>query len=626
MLTPGSSIGRYVVQRKLAEGGMAEIFLCTMVGPGGFEKEVVLKVVKSFLASDAGFLKMFTDEARHASRLNHVNVVQLLDFGQHEGQHFIAMEYVRGGTLSELRKRCAAAGVKIPPTLAADICAKVARGLHHAHALADRGRPVGLVHRDVTPQNILLAFDGAVKLTDFGIAKANTSATAPGMLKGKYAYMAPEQARGEEVDVRTDVFALGITLWELLTGARLFEGSSDIMVLRAVQESVIAPPNRLNPEVSPALSAIVLKALSREPRGRYQTAAEFEEALSQFVVQNARALEDTRVDLFMRPLYPEEQDEQPSQPTGSIALADTAMRQGIGDETLKPTSPSRTALTGSSAPTSPTMQGLQPAGAAKTDRQPGLRQSVPRLAKQSLATPHGRAPASDEVQTDEPLAPTDNQRRGLGDETLHEKPGLATANMRPSRRIKAVEPEEIPPTEDRQALPPPVPTAPQFQPELGLPKRKWTGVIVGAAALAAVGLAGLVITSQHQEAPKQTEAPQIVEVAPPPAVPKPAQPSIPEPAPAPAPVAAAPEPTPPPSVEEKPETRPDEGYLDVYARPFASAVIDGKARGEVVGHKRFTLKPGKHTVQLKHPKRETEPTAVNVRAGARTRVDFNAND
>ena len=623
MLTPGSSIGRYVVQRKLAEGGMAEIFLCTMVGPGGFEKEVVLKVVKAFLANDSAFVKMFTDEARHASRLNHVNVVQLLDFGQHQNQHYIAMEYVRGGTLSELRKRCAAAGVKFPPTLAADICARVARGLHHAHSLSDRGRLVGLVHRDVTPQNILLAFDGAVKLTDFGIAKANTSATAPGMLKGKYAYMAPEQARGEEVDPRTDVFALGITLWELLTGARLFEGSSDIMVLRAVQESVIAPPSRLNPDVSPALSAIVLKALNREPRGRYQTAAELEEALSQFVVQNSRALEVTRVDLFMRPLYPEEHDEQPSQPTGSIALADTAMRKGIGDETLKPTSPSRTALTASSSPTSP-MQGLQPAGAAKTDRQPGLRQSVPRLAKQSLATPHGKD-VSDEVQTDEPLPPTDNQRRGLGDETLQEKPGLATANMRPSRRIKVVEPEELPPTGDREALPTPEPTAPPFQPEIGRPKRKWTGAIVGVAALAALGIAGLVVTSQQKEAPKPSEAPHIVEVAPV-APPKPAPEPAPTPEPEPTPVALA-EPT-PPAADPPPESKPiaDDGFLDVYARPFASAFIDGKARGEVVGHKRFTLKPGKHTVQLKHPKKETEPSPVTVKAGARTRVDFNAND
>jgi serine/threonine-protein kinase len=499
MLSPGSSIGRYVVQRKLAEGGMAEIYLCTAVGPGGFAKEVVLKVVKAFLAQDASFVTMFVNEARHASRLNHVNVVQLFDFGTHQDRHFIAMEYVRGGTLSELRKRCAAARVAFPPTLAADICARVARGLAHAHALTEKGKPVGLVHRDVTPQNILLAFDGAVKLTDFGIAHANSSATAPGMLKGKYAYMAPEQARGEPVDVRTDVFALGITLWELLTGARLFEGASDIAVLRAVQESTIAPPSRLNPEVPPALSAIVLKALTREPRGRYQTAGELEEALSQFVVQTARALEDTRVDLFMRPLYPEEHDEGPSQPTGSLAaFADTARpgRPGLGEETLKPTSPTHTPLTASSSPTTP-MPELQPAG-AKTDRQPGLRQSVPRL-RASLATPAGPDPR----EHTEPQS----------DQTLNEKPGVPTANMRASLKLKAMVPED-----DRDEVPPPersAPTGPNHPAaEAPVAGRRWTGAIVAVAALAALGLTGLVVTAQSKEAPRQ-EA-NIVELKSPP--------------------------------------------------------------------------------------------------------------
>ncbi len=187
MLSPGSTIGRYVVSKKLAEGGMAEVYLASAVGPEGFAKEVVIKVVRSFLANDQQFIDLFIAEARLSSKLNHANVVQIFDFGKVDDSYYLAMEYVRGASLWELRKRCRERGVPFPPTLAAEIGAQVARGLQYAHSLTDRGQPLGLVHRDVTPHNVLLSFDGAVKLTDFGIAKAGTSQTAPGILKGKFA-------------------------------------------------------------------------------------------------------------------------------------------------------------------------------------------------------------------------------------------------------------------------------------------------------------------------------------------------------------------------------------------------------------------------------------------------------
>jgi serine/threonine-protein kinase len=264
------------VKEKLAEGGMAEIYLASAVGAEGFAKDVVIKVVRSFLSNDQQFVQMFIAEARLASRLNHANIVQIFDFGRHDERYFLAMEYVHGASLWELRKRCRELGVPFPPTLAAEICAQVARGLQYAHSLSEGGRRLGVVHRDVTPHNVLLSFDGAVKLTDFGIAKATTSQTAPGMLKGKFAYMSPEQSRGERVDARTDVFALGIVLWEMLTGGRLFDGDSDVAVLRAVQDSLIAPPSRLNPDVPQALSDVVMKALSRRLEERFQSAAETE--------------------------------------------------------------------------------------------------------------------------------------------------------------------------------------------------------------------------------------------------------------------------------------------------------------------------------------------------------------
>lgn len=316
---------------------MAEVYLAQATGPEGFSKDVVIKVVRSFLSSDQQFIDMFIAEARLSSRLNHANVVQIFDFGKHEQSYFIAMEYVRGASLYDLRQRCREQGVPFPPTLVAEIGAQVARGLHYAHSLADKGKLLGIVHRDVTPHNVLLSFDGAVKLTDFGIAKASSSHTAPGVLKGKFAYMAPEQARGDTVDSRTDIFALGVVLWEMLTGGRLFDGDSELAVLRAVQDSLIAPPSRLNPDVPPELSEIVLKALSRPPGDRFQTAFEFDKALATFVLRAAKSVEDTSVSLFLQSLYREEleQEERPMTPIGTPAVQRGVVPQassfGVGD-------------------------------------------------------------------------------------------------------------------------------------------------------------------------------------------------------------------------------------------------------------------------------------------------------
>ncbi|NOK38878.1 protein kinase, partial [Corallococcus exercitus] len=303
-LEAGTHVGKYVVRRKLAEGGMAEIFLCTARGPEGFEKEVVIKRVRAFLASDPDFVQMFIAEARLASRLNHANVVQIFDFDKHEDTYYLAMEYVRGCSLWELRKRSKEAMTPMPPVLVAHIGAEVARGLHYAHRLRVNGELLNLVHRDVTPHNVLVSYDGAVKLTDFGIAKAGNKLTNPGVLKGKFAYMSPEQARGESVDVRTDVFALGVVLWELLTGGRLFQGDSEIAVLRAVQESTIVPPARLNPDVPPDLDAAICRALERDLSKRFQTAGELERALAQCVLNHARSVDDTDVGAFVRTLFP----------------------------------------------------------------------------------------------------------------------------------------------------------------------------------------------------------------------------------------------------------------------------------------------------------------------------------
>ncbi len=301
-----------MVRRKLAEGGMAELYLCSSRGPEGFEKEVVIKRIRPFMASDPEFIRMFIAEARLASRLNHPNLVQIFDFDKHEDTYYLAMEHVRGHSLSEVRKRCKARMIAMRPVLIAHIGAEVARGLHHAHRLTENGAALGLVHRDVTPHNVLLSFDGAVKLTDFGIAKANDKLTSPGRLKGKLAYMSPEQSRGEPVDARTDVFALGIVLWEMMTGGRLFEGDGDMAVLQSVQGSAIASVARVNPDVPLDLDAAVMKALARNREARHQTAQELERALAQCVLSHARTLEDTDVAGFLRMLFEDECSSPPN--------------------------------------------------------------------------------------------------------------------------------------------------------------------------------------------------------------------------------------------------------------------------------------------------------------------------
>jgi eukaryotic-like serine/threonine-protein kinase len=299
---------------------MAEIFLAASRGPEGFEKEVVIKRIRSALADDPSFVQMFIAEARVASKLNHPNIVHIFDFDQHSDSYYLAMEYVRGKSLAEVQRRTRERQSHFPTVLAAQVALEVARGLAYAHKMTDHGQPLNLVHRDVTPHNILISYDGSVKLTDFGIAKAGNRATTAGMLKGKFAYMSPEQSRGEPVDARTDIFALGITLWELLTQGKLFDGDSDVAVLRAVQERPIESPAHLNPSVDPELDAIVLRALLRDPAARYQNAHEFERALQQYVIHHTRSPEDADVGAYLREIFAEEFQADQTEPEVPLQL------------------------------------------------------------------------------------------------------------------------------------------------------------------------------------------------------------------------------------------------------------------------------------------------------------------
>ncbi|HEX8819673.1 MAG TPA: serine/threonine-protein kinase [Archangium sp.] len=297
--------GNYQLIKRLAMGGMAQIYLARPRSPGGAEKLVVKRILPH-LAENADFIRMFLDEARIAARLNHPNIVQIHDLGAQDDSFFIAMEYIHGEDLRRVWKRADRAGTPIPVPLVCRVIIDACAGLDYAHKKTDaQGKPLGIVHRDISPQNILLTFDGRVKVVDFGIAKAADQATVTrsGVLKGKYSYMSPEQAAGQKVDCRSDIFALGVVLYELLTCIRLFKRPNDMATLQAVADCNILPPSQANPRVPKDLDALVMKALARGPDDRFAEAAQLQLALEDWLASHPLPSSTADVAAFMQTLY-----------------------------------------------------------------------------------------------------------------------------------------------------------------------------------------------------------------------------------------------------------------------------------------------------------------------------------
>ena len=275
-------LGRYSLHGEIASGGMATVYFGRLAGEGGFSRVVAIKCMHPHLANDPEFKAMFLDEARLAARIRHPNVVSTIDIGSGEGGMFLVMEYINGESLATLIKDAILRGERVPTFLALRIVIDALYGLHAAHtATDDNGAPLSIVHRDVSPQNILVAIDGHARVLDFGIAKAAGRAhtTREGQLKGKFRYMAPEQIQDHGVTAKTDVYAMSVVLWELLTGEPLFRATNDAAIIARVLEGVIAPPSRLVEHISPELDAVVKRGLARNPEDRFPTAEEMAEAL-----------------------------------------------------------------------------------------------------------------------------------------------------------------------------------------------------------------------------------------------------------------------------------------------------------------------------------------------------------
>jgi serine/threonine-protein kinase len=270
-------VGRYVLYGAIASGGMATVHFGRLVGPAGFARPVAIKRLHAQFAQDPEFVKMFLDEARLAARIAHPNVVQTLDLVESTNEVFLVMDYVRGLSLASLVRTVRGMGERIPPAVSVAIVVGVLEGLHAAHeAKNDMGERLDLVHRDVSPQNVLVGTDGVARLLDFGIAKAagRVQSTKNGQVKGKVAYMAPEQVQGEAVTRRTDIYAASVILWEILTGRRLFFGQNDADSLRRVMNDRVQTPSSFVPDLPHALDRIVMRGLEREASKRYSTAHE----------------------------------------------------------------------------------------------------------------------------------------------------------------------------------------------------------------------------------------------------------------------------------------------------------------------------------------------------------------
>ena len=300
--------GRYQLIKKIAVGGMGEVWLARQKGMVGFEKLVVVKRLLPHLSAQQEFINMFFDEARIAALLNHPHIAQIYDLGEVNGEYYIAMEYVPGENLRTVAQQALDLKGGMPLALKCRVLADAASALDFAHlAKSPSGQPLDLIHRDVSPQNVIVGFSGSVKLIDFGVAKAagKITRTATGVIKGKYAYMSPEQAKGEELDNRSDIFGLGIVFYEILASQRLFKRDNDTDTLKAIVYEKVPPPSAVMRGIPKHVDQIVMKALEKNRADRFQTAGEMQLAIEEFLVRGRMPATPAHLAAHMKELFPD---------------------------------------------------------------------------------------------------------------------------------------------------------------------------------------------------------------------------------------------------------------------------------------------------------------------------------
>ena len=325
-----ATFGKYVLLRKLATGGMGEVFLAKQVGPSGFEKLLVIKRILAHHHEKREYLDMFLSEARLVARLTHSNIIQIHEMGQIDGDFFIAMEYLRGKALRDIIDMLRIKGKHLPLSYVVDLAIKLCDGLGYAHAAKDiRGRPMNVIHRDVNPHNVLISYNGDLKLIDFGIAKSEMASvhTATGTIKGKFVYMSPEQSAADPIDNRSDIFSLGIVLYEMTTLENPFVRQNVVLSLEAIQRHDVPLPSQRRPGVE-ALDAVLQKALEKRPEDRYDTCEQMRDDLRDLLRSGAVKPEERDLSLFMADLFEAEIEEEDR----LLAEADRATSPDPGPE------------------------------------------------------------------------------------------------------------------------------------------------------------------------------------------------------------------------------------------------------------------------------------------------------
>jgi serine/threonine-protein kinase len=332
----GKRLGKYEILALLALGGTAEIYLARIAGAAGFEKYVVVKCLHDHLADDQTFVKMFLDEARLAAALDHSNIVQTMELGEYENRYFMVLEFLAGLSLAMIVRRASERlqGGRIPAQLVLNMVAQACAGLHYAHERTQGGKPLNIVHRDISPQNLVVSFEGVVKVVDFGIAKAEhrETKTQSGTIKGKFAYMSPEQCVATNVDRRTDVFALGVIAWELLTGRRLFKKPSPYETYQAVIDCNVPVPSSENSEkveIDPALDPIIMKAVAKDKEQRYPTAEAFGDALLGYLHHRGKGSGPNDVSRWFDEFFAQEIEEHGARMRELISGRDIAIDAGV---------------------------------------------------------------------------------------------------------------------------------------------------------------------------------------------------------------------------------------------------------------------------------------------------------
>jgi serine/threonine protein kinase len=319
---------KYELIRKIGSGGMSEVFLAEVSGAEGFHKRVAIKRTLPYLTNDPVFVELFFREAHTNARLTHSNIVQVYDFGYADGQYFLAMEYVDGANLYQLMVNAYRKGIKLPLPVMVKICSLAALGLHHIHSAADaNGQPLGLVHRDVSPANILVSFEGAVKIADLGLIKSTAnSQTVTQVVRGKYAYMAPEQANGEALDRRADLFSLGVVLYEATTLRRLFRRATEAATIDALLNMPVPLPSSQRDEYPEELERIVMNLLSRDPERRYPEAMIAHLDLERFLQQQGAVCNELDIAELMSQVFSDDErrigtDESDELPSAALTRA-----------------------------------------------------------------------------------------------------------------------------------------------------------------------------------------------------------------------------------------------------------------------------------------------------------------